>query len=206
MTVVTSDGKYHVVNAHQEPDLFWALRGGGGGTWGVVVSVTYQTHPSEPILTAFFMASPDTSTPGGAHAAGASFRALFTELVRVTPAMTDAGWAGYAILEPNVTTAQLGLRFAYVAPASATGAQGVMQDFFAAARRLTSGALNVQIASVAAMPSFGDWETKYVRGTSGQVGESMEVGSRLLPRDLLVRDPAAVADAVLGLQPAFTGF
>jgi len=42
--VVTADGTVHVVNAFQEPDLFWALKGGGGGTFGVVTRFTLRTH------------------------------------------------------------------------------------------------------------------------------------------------------------------
>ena len=42
--IVTADGKVLVVNAHQEPDLFWALKGGGGGTFGVVTRLTLKTH------------------------------------------------------------------------------------------------------------------------------------------------------------------
>ncbi|MGH1557289.1 FAD-binding protein [Caulobacter segnis] len=42
--IVTADGVVQVVNAHQEPDLFWALKGGGGGTFGVVTRLTLQTH------------------------------------------------------------------------------------------------------------------------------------------------------------------
>lgn len=30
--VVTADGKFQKVNEQNNPDLFWALRGGGGGT------------------------------------------------------------------------------------------------------------------------------------------------------------------------------
>ena len=41
--VVTADGKVRVVNACKEPDLFWALKGGGGGTFGVVTKVTLRT-------------------------------------------------------------------------------------------------------------------------------------------------------------------
>src|SRR5262249_40615867 len=33
------------VNEAQEPDLFWALKGGGGGTFGVVTRLTLATHP-----------------------------------------------------------------------------------------------------------------------------------------------------------------
>jgi FAD/FMN-containing dehydrogenase len=34
--VVTADGKVRIANACSNPDLFWALKGGGGGTFGVV--------------------------------------------------------------------------------------------------------------------------------------------------------------------------
>jgi FAD/FMN-containing dehydrogenase len=42
--VVTADGTVRVVNAFQDPDLFWALKGGGGGTFGVVTRFTLRTH------------------------------------------------------------------------------------------------------------------------------------------------------------------
>jgi hypothetical protein len=42
--VVTSDGKVRIVNACREPDLFWALKGGGGGTFGVITRLTLKTH------------------------------------------------------------------------------------------------------------------------------------------------------------------
>ena len=42
--VVTADGKVRVVSHAQEPDLFWALKGGGGGTFGVVTRLMLATH------------------------------------------------------------------------------------------------------------------------------------------------------------------
>jgi FAD/FMN-containing dehydrogenase len=42
--VVTADGAVRIVNAFQDPDLFWALKGGGGGTFGVVTRFTLRTH------------------------------------------------------------------------------------------------------------------------------------------------------------------
>ena len=42
--IVTADGATRVVNAAREPDLFWALKGGGGGTFGVVTRLTLRTH------------------------------------------------------------------------------------------------------------------------------------------------------------------
>ncbi|MFN5902036.1 MAG: FAD-binding oxidoreductase [Novosphingobium sp.] len=42
--VVTADGAIRIVNAIRDPDLFWALKGGGGGSFGVVTRVTLRTH------------------------------------------------------------------------------------------------------------------------------------------------------------------
>jgi len=43
--VVTADGAVRIANAARNPDLFWALKGGGGGTFGVVTRLTLRTHP-----------------------------------------------------------------------------------------------------------------------------------------------------------------
>jgi FAD/FMN-containing dehydrogenase len=42
--VVTADGAVRIANACTNPDLFWALKGGGGGSFGVVTRLTLRTH------------------------------------------------------------------------------------------------------------------------------------------------------------------
>jgi FAD/FMN-containing dehydrogenase len=42
--VVTADGQVRIANACTNPDLFWALKGGGGGTFGVLTRLTLRTH------------------------------------------------------------------------------------------------------------------------------------------------------------------
>lgn len=42
--IVTADGRVRIVNACSDPELFWALKGGGGGTFGVVTKLTLRTH------------------------------------------------------------------------------------------------------------------------------------------------------------------
>ncbi|KEZ41909.1 hypothetical protein SAPIO_CDS6605 [Scedosporium apiospermum] len=49
-TIVTVDGKVITANACNNPELFYAIRGGGGGTYGIVTSVTMKAHP-EPRTT-----------------------------------------------------------------------------------------------------------------------------------------------------------
>jgi FAD/FMN-containing dehydrogenase len=47
--VVTADGQVRIVDGEHEPDLFWALRG-GGGNFGVAASFEFETHPLDTIL------------------------------------------------------------------------------------------------------------------------------------------------------------
>jgi len=48
--IVTADGVIRIANACTNPDLFWALKGGGGGSYGVVTRLTLRTRD----LPAFF--------------------------------------------------------------------------------------------------------------------------------------------------------
>lgn len=48
--VVTADGRIRTVNRWRDPELFFALRGGGGGTFGVVTRMTLKTHPLPPTV------------------------------------------------------------------------------------------------------------------------------------------------------------
>ena len=47
--VVTADGEARLVDEESEPDLFWALRG-GGGNFGVAASFEFETHPLDMVL------------------------------------------------------------------------------------------------------------------------------------------------------------
>lgn len=72
--IVTADGAVRVANACANPDLFWALKGGGGGSFGVVTRLTLRTHA----LPEFFGAVTLT-----VHAASdAAYRRLIGETMR----------------------------------------------------------------------------------------------------------------------------
>ena len=47
--VVTADGQFRQANQAEHPDLFWALRG-GGGNFGVVTSIEYRLHQVSQVL------------------------------------------------------------------------------------------------------------------------------------------------------------
>ena len=47
--MVLADGSFETVNAKQHPDLFWAIRG-GGGNFGIVTSFKFQAHPVKTVF------------------------------------------------------------------------------------------------------------------------------------------------------------
>ncbi|HEY6204003.1 MAG TPA: FAD-binding oxidoreductase [Candidatus Limnocylindria bacterium] len=51
--VVTADGQVRDCDETRDADLFWALRGGGGGSFGVVTSLTLRTHPATALAIGF---------------------------------------------------------------------------------------------------------------------------------------------------------
>ena len=47
--VVTADGQFLRSTRRSDPDLFWAIRG-GGGNFGVVTRLQFRLHPIDPVL------------------------------------------------------------------------------------------------------------------------------------------------------------
>ncbi len=60
--IVTPDGVHRTVSATEHTDLFWALRGGGGGNFGIVTSFVFRTEPVRDVST-FTLVFPSASLP-----------------------------------------------------------------------------------------------------------------------------------------------
>ena len=82
--VVTAAGKLVTASRTQNADLYWALSGGGGGTYGVVVSLTAKAHPDAVVSGASLMFYSSTTTSNSFYAAVEAFHSLL-------PAMVDSG-------------------------------------------------------------------------------------------------------------------
>ncbi|KAH7906448.1 hypothetical protein BJ138DRAFT_630614 [Hygrophoropsis aurantiaca] len=172
--LVTASGEFVTANAYRHSDLFWALRGGGGGTWGVVTSVTYKTHPIFSVTAVFFNATSNSTN---------TMKKLFTEFVRIHPSLSDSNIGGYA------TAANTSLFFFYTLPNSTDAAANAsFSSFFEVAHNLTNEGLNIEMQYTTTYDTFEQWYKALFSGASGGGGSIVELASRLLPTALFAKD------------------
>lgn len=92
--VVTTEGQILVANDAQNQDLLWAVKGGGGGQYGVVTEYVLKAH--QPPGNVVFC-SIELSAAGNDSAAKAATWRSFAALLASVPDLMDAGLTGSAI-------------------------------------------------------------------------------------------------------------
>ncbi|RDX55832.1 FAD-binding domain-containing protein, partial [Lentinus brumalis] len=196
-TVITSNGTRLTANTHCNPDLFFALRGGGGGTYGVVTSVTYKTHPNLPLISAVFSA-----TPRGSQTSEV-LQTLLTDLMKAMPGLSDAGWGGTAFVAPDAT-GNVGLSGSFVLfNGTMARADQSTSPFFST---VTSLAPEVTFTtSLVPFDSFHAWYTAMSAQEASVAGTNGALGSWLLPRDVIENQPEHVAETLLPLTGLVMG-
>ncbi len=73
--IVTADGSVKIANACNNPDLFWALKGGGGGSFGVITKLTLRTRELPENFGAVFASVKSNSDE--------AFKILITKLIEL---------------------------------------------------------------------------------------------------------------------------
>ena len=84
--VVLANGQIVSCDSNHHADLFWALRGGGGGNFGIVTSFTFRTYPA-PALTRFTLTWPWSSVA-----------AVVNAWQNWAPSAPDELWSGCVLL------------------------------------------------------------------------------------------------------------
>ncbi|PVI06075.1 FAD/FMN-containing isoamyl alcohol oxidase-like protein MreA [Periconia macrospinosa] len=84
LEVVTADGKFVHANLSENEDLFWAIRGGGPGNFGIVTSAVVKAH--EPISFATSSFNFQTSSQLSVETFWKGISTYFSHLVRINDA------------------------------------------------------------------------------------------------------------------------
>ena len=181
--VVLASGAIVTANACQHSDIFLALRGGGGGTYGVVVSTTIKVHPSTPVVAQVLQIAPynDSQIP--------QFMSALEVIYSAYPDLNDRGYSGYGSwavqsFAPVVSAYTSGYQHAF---AVFNQSLNTAQETFApvAAQLATYNGTSLYISTTyLTFPSYQSYY-KALSGVQSSVGTSGALGSRFFDRKAL---------------------
>jgi FAD/FMN-containing dehydrogenase len=149
--VVTADGRARIANACVNPDLFWALKGGGGGTFGVVTGLTLRTRE----LPEFFGA-----VVGHIHASSDSaYRALIARALDFyRTALFNPHWGEQMLFRPD-NTLSLTLLFQDLNQQQAAGIWAPFLEWIRARPEYSI----TQEVRILTLPARKLWDADYMR-------------------------------------------
>lgn len=105
-TVVTADGEVRTANQCTNEDLFWALRGGGGGTFGVLLSATYKLYEAPASVNGLDVIVPLADSKG-----------FMEKYISLVPTL-DSRWGGYLLTQYFPFIGSMLLHIVFNGPAS----------------------------------------------------------------------------------------
>ncbi|PWN86912.1 FAD-binding domain-containing protein [Acaromyces ingoldii] len=169
MQVVTGKGQYLTASRCQNADLFYAMRGGGGGTFGVIMSMTTRAQPRLNLQVAyirFVSANLD------------SVRGFLKVLIENARSIAQDGWGGY--IEPAAMSTQASGLVLFTPKLNNAAAKASMKNVTDYVAALTSAnvILNNEVDEGG---TFFSAYNKYLVPNEELVGLGTAIGSRLIP-------------------------
>jgi len=184
--VITAAGERVIASRSHNADLFWALSGGGGGNYGVVVSMTVKAYP-------------DTIIGGGAvqftaaNVTTDTFYKAVSEFHHQLPKMIDHG----ATVIYQMTSSVFIISPLTAYNQTSAEAKAILTPFLK-----TLNKLGIQYkASFTQFDSYYDHYNKYMGPLPwGNLAVStFQYGGRLIPRDTLENNPIGMGSALRNL-------
>ncbi|CAD6445395.1 52aca933-d807-4e70-920e-cdb13b71edbc [Sclerotinia trifoliorum] len=157
--VVTTDSVFRVANECKNSDLFWALRGGGGGTFGIVMEATHRVEPR--IQLAVAMISYNRTTRNVLE--------WFSIIVNNSLPWANLGWGGHYQATNLISVTPL-LNLSEAVESMAPAAKFAKEN---------NGTVFVEVLS-----SWYDFYTRYVASNEAVVGSLHPLATRLIPASL----------------------
>lgn len=184
--VVLASGEIVTASPCENPDLLFAIRGGGPSTYGVVVSTVIKAHSTNKVAAQQLSLTPKSSADVSA------FIDAVLLLYTLYPDLSDAGWSGYGSWEVASPFPPFSAGFRHtiaIFGKSAVEAEKIFAPFAAKIQKFST-----QIfvnTTYSAYPSFVAYYNA-LSGIVGPVGQSAALGSRFLDRKALTGDRAAL--------------
>ena len=181
--VITAHGEHLIVTPYNHTDLYWALSGGGAGTFGVVLSMTTNIFPDGPIGSGllFFNATENYWD------AIQDLLAFLSQFVDAGPntwdfAITPTGFQAYAITVPDKNTTEV---------------QKLLQPFLDG---LTKWGINYTYIPVKSANYLEYFSEGFGAGVSGAGPANIQLASRLIPCAGVLNSTQnkAIVDAIRG--------
>ncbi|KAH8175246.1 FAD binding domain-containing protein [Sarocladium implicatum] len=181
--VVTAEGKILTASRTKNSDLYWALSGGGGGNYAVVMSATIRAHPAAKVGGAKL-------TMGAAYTTQENFDKAIAEFHKLLPAMIDQGASVVYYASKSI--------FA-ISPLTVVNSTGdIVRDEILGPFTKKLAELSVPASvSYSTLDYLDHYDTYMGPLPWGHIEVSAyQFGSRLIPKSLLVDDVDAFNSAI----------
>ncbi|PGH09529.1 hypothetical protein GX51_00634 [Blastomyces parvus] len=194
--VITACGNIVIANEYKHQDLFWALRGGGGGTFGIVLDVTLRAFPDVPIAMARVNVKRDVPDE--------KYWTIVRSSLGFLPVISGHGRSGSFTGTPRMpnidgssTTADLTLQFNFVNESSAQKVKHLLAPLTHELSKISGEALEANITTHNTISEF----YASVLGPHDITGAGVFLVSRLISRQFLEshHGPAKLSDAITRL-------
>ena len=178
-SIVLPSGEIVTANACQNADIFWAVRGGGGSTFGVVLNFTVKAFASEKVASLEFGFRSPT---GNEDAFWEGMRYMATQF----PRLGDAEVTTFASLTPGNTTTSWAFGGAFhAANKSIAELTGIMQPLADHLNSKYGPDIQAQITDVKQHASYYEWFIAQQEENNVPAGIDFALASRILDEKAL---------------------
>ncbi|KAI1319320.1 hypothetical protein F5Y16DRAFT_414289 [Xylariaceae sp. FL0255] len=186
--VVTTEGKHMVASPTQNPDLYWALSGGGSGNYAIVISMTVKAHADSVVAGSAFMFLNTNDTAFWA-AAEAWLRYLLVLDVEYPTLATDI----------TFTSELFFLNYATLADQTAAQLNAALRPFL---DEVASLGLDLILNETASHATFAEHYQYFTGVVPYAVNETL--GNRLVPRETVRQNASELVNIIRGITDDYS--
>ena len=184
--VILANGKLVTASPCDNPDLFFAIRGGGPSTYGIVISTVIKAHPTTSVAAQQLSFTP--RTPQDLP----YFMEALTVIYGEYPDLSDAGFAGYGSWAIASPFSPYSAGYQHSISNFGQSISRTKSLFASTAAKLERYSSNLFInTTYSDYPDFATYYTA-LSNISSPIGQSGALGSRFLDRKALTADSAAL--------------